>query len=192
QARRHPYGVDMSLSIRLPSAEGLLAPYVLQGAAPAPAARVPHNRIAYSAAHVVADPLSPHDPWLEASVDWDATLAYRHYLWGLGLGVAEAMDTAQRGMGLDWPTSRALIERTLQAARHVPGAQVACGCGTDHLDPQAVTSVDQVIAAYETQMEAIERLDGRIILMASRALARVARSPADYERVYGRLLSQAS
>ena len=182
----------MSLTLRLPVAQGApLAPYALRGAPPAIAPRAPLNRIAYSAAHVVADPLAAHDPWIDAAVDWDATLAYRHHLWDLGLGVAEAMDTAQRGMGLDWTTSLELIQRTLQAARHVPGAQVACGCGTDHLDLQAVTSIDQVIAAYEMQMEAIERLDGRIILMASRALARLAKSPDDYARVYGRLLSQA-
>ena len=101
------------------------------------------------------------------------------------------MDTAQRGMGLDWPTSLELIRRTLDAARDVPGALVASGCGTDHLAPDAVTSVDGVIRAYEEQMAAIERLGGRLIVMASRALARVARGPDDYARVYSRALSQA-
>ena len=98
-----------------------------------PAQGVKFNRIAYSAAHVVADPLAAVDPWLQCAVDWDATIAYRQRLWSLGLGVAEAMDTAQRGMGLDWPTSLELIRRSLDAARDVPGALVASGCGTDHL-----------------------------------------------------------
>jgi hypothetical protein len=152
---------------------------------------VKFNRIAYSAAHVVADPLAAIDPWLQSAVDWDATIAYRQRLWSLGLGVAEAMDTAQRGMGLDWPTSLELIARSLDAARDVPGALVASGCGTDHLAPEQANSVDDVIRAYEEQMAAIEKLGGRLIVMASRALARVARGPADYERVYSRILSQA-
>jgi hypothetical protein len=108
----------------------------------------------------------------------------------MGLGVAEAMDTAQRGMGLDWPTSLELIRRTLDAARDVPGALVASGCGTDHLAADAATTVDDVIHAYEEQMAAIEALGGRLIVMASRALARVATGPADYERVYDRVLMQ--
>jgi hypothetical protein len=182
----------MALSLNLPDSSGKLARYTLKGSAPVqPARGVKFNRIAYSAAHVVADPLAAIDPWLQCAVDWDTTIAYRRYLWSLGLGVAEAMDTAQRGMGLDWPTSLELIRRSLDAARDVPGAQVASGCGTDHLAPETVTSVDQVIRAYEEQMEAIEKLGGKLIIMASRALARVAKSPTDYERVYDRILSQA-
>ena len=183
----------MSLSLTLLSPSGALAPYVASGQTLPPATGgVPFNRIAYSAAHVVADPLAAIDPWLQCAVDWDATIGYRRHLWRLGMGVAEAMDTAQRGMGLDWPTSLELIRRSLAAARAFgPGALVASGCGTDHLDPATVTSVDQVIRAYEEQMEAIEALGGRLIVMASRALARVARSPADYERVYDRVLRQA-
>ncbi len=183
----------MSLTLQLPTPGGQLAAYRLRGQAPAqPAAGVRFNRIAYSAAHVVADPLAAIDPWLQCAVDWDTTIAYRRRLWSLGLGVAEAMDTAQRGMGLDWPTSLELIRRSLDAARDFgPGALVASGCGTDHLDPASVKNVDEVIAAYETQMAAIEKLGGRLIVMASRALARVARSPADYERVYDRILGQA-
>jgi Protein of unknown function (DUF993) len=152
---------------------------------------VTFNRIAYSAAHVVADPLKTVDPWITSAVDWDTTIAYRKYLWSLGLGVAEAMDTAQRGMGMDWPTSLELIQRSLNAAKDHPGAIVASGCGTDHLDVDAVKSVDDVINAYEEQMAAIEKMGGKLIIMASRALARVAQSPADYERVYARILSQA-
>jgi hypothetical protein len=101
------------------------------------------------------------------------------------------MDTAQRGMGLDWPTSLELIRRSLDAAKDVPGALVASGCGTDHLVLENVKTVDEVIAGYEEQMAAIEKLGGKLIVMASRALARVAKSPADYERVYDRILSQA-
>jgi hypothetical protein len=182
----------MTLTLTLPQAGGGLHPYALRGSAPAKAcARRPFNRIAYSAAHVVADPLAAVDPWLNCAVDWDATIAYRRHLWSLGLGVAEAMDTAQRGMGLDWPTSLELIRRSLEAAKDVPGALVASGCGTDHLVLENVKTVDEVIAGYEEQMEAIEKLGGKLIVMASRALARVAKSPADYERVYDRILSQA-
>ena len=190
----------MALTLRLPAVSGELADYTLRGTAPIrPAAGVKFNRIAYSAAHVVADPLAPINPWLQCAVDWDATIAYRRHLWSLGLGVAEAMDTAQRGMGLDWPTSLELIRRSLEAARDFSGAAstgsgqalVASGCGTDHLVAEDVKSVDEVIAGYEEQMAAIEKLGGKLIVMASRALARVARSPADYERVYDRILAQA-
>ena len=182
----------MALALQLPARSGALQTYTLRGSAPVkPAAGARFDRIAYSAAHVVADPLAAIDTWLQCAVDWDATIAYRQRLWSLGLGVAEAMDTAQRGMGLDWPTSLELIRRSLDAARDVPGALVACGCGTDHLAPEDARSVDDVIRAYEEQMAAIEQLGGRLIVMASRALARVARGPGDYELVYGRILSQA-
>ena len=181
------------MQITLPTADGGLSAYRLRGPgsfAPA-AAGMAFNRIAYSAAHVVADPRAAIDPWLQCAIDWDSTIAYRQRLWKLGLGVAEAMDTAQRGMGLDWPTSLELIRRSLDAAHDIPGALVASGCGTDHLAPEDAKSVDDVIRAYEEQMAAIEKLGGKLIVMASRALARVARGPADYERVYDRVLSQA-
>ena len=183
----------MTLKLRLPTDAGTLETYTLRDAtAVRTTTSTPRfNRIAYSAAHVVADPRAAIDPWLQCAVDWDATIAYRRYLWSLGLGVAEAMDTAQRGMGLDWPTSLELIARSLDAARDMPGAFLASGCGTDHLPPENARSVDDVIRAYEEQMEAIEKLGGKLIVMASRALARVAKSPADYERVYDRILSQA-
>ncbi|HUL65987.1 MAG TPA: dihydrodipicolinate synthase family protein [Burkholderiaceae bacterium] len=182
----------MSLKLQLPGAGSTLQTYTLSGREPwrAPA-RPAFNRIAYSAAHVVANARASGDPWLEAQVDWDATIAYRRHLWKMGLGVAEAMDTAQRGMGLDWPTSFELIRRSLAAAREFPNAFVASGCGTDHLAPADARSVDDVIRAYEEQMEAIEALGGRLIVMASRALARVAQGPGDYERVYDRLLRAA-
>src|SRR3954462_4534492 len=182
----------MALTLTLPAKDGKLAPYALRGDIPVqPKKGVRFNRIAYSAAHVVANPLAPVDPWLQAKVDWDATIAYRQRLWSLGLGVAEAMDTAQRGMGLDWPTSLELIRRSLDAAGDVPGAIIASGCGTDQLAPEDAKSVDEVIAGYEEQMAAIEKLGGKLIVMASRGLARVAKSPSDYERVYSRILSQA-
>lgn len=182
----------MALTLSLPVAVGGLRPYTLQGSTPVkPAPGIKFNRIAYSAAHVVADPLAAVDPWVNCAIDWDTTIAYRRHLWSLGLGVAEAMDTAQRGMGLDWPTSLELIRRSLDAAKDVPGALVASGCGTDHLVLENVKTIDEVIAGYEEQMAAIEKLGGKLIVMASRALARVAKSPADYERVYDRILSQA-
>jgi hypothetical protein len=182
----------MSHLIQLPNLQGQLSAYKLVGTTPVkPKAGTQFNRIAYSAAHVVSNPLAAVDPWLDCAVDWDATIAYRRHLWSLGMGVAEAMDTAQRGMGLDWPTSLELIRRSIDAAKDMPGAFLASGCGTDHLNLDAVKTVDEVIAGYEFQMEAIEKLGGKLIVMASRALARVARSPADYERVYDRILSQA-
>jgi hypothetical protein len=180
-----------SITIRLPTTNRTLEAFALSAPRHFPArASVRFSRIAYSAAHVVADPRADTDPWLDCAIDWDATIAYRMHLWRLGLGVAEAMDTAQRGMGLDWPTSLELIRRSLDAARDVPGALIASGAGTDHLAPEAAKSLDDVIRAYEEQVAAIEQLGGRIILMASRALARVARSSDDYGRVYDRILSQ--
>jgi len=183
----------MSLTLKMPAADGRLESYRLSGNAPVASggAPGPFNRIAYSAAHVVADPCANVDPSERSALDWDATIAYRRHLWSLGLGVAEAMDTAQRGMGLDWPTSLELIARTLDAARDVAGARVASGCGTDHLAPEDARGIEDVIAAYELQMGEIEKLGGRLIIMASRALARVARGPDDYIRVYDRVLSQA-
>lgn len=148
------------------------------------------DRIALAAAHVVADPLADVDPSLNAAIDWDATIAYRQYLWKLGLGVAEAMDTAQRGMGLDWQNARHLIRLSVEAARDIPGATVFSGVGTDQLLPSAAPNLDDVIRAYEEQITAVEEIGGRLILMASRALAAAARSPDDYAKVYGRILRQ--
>ena len=138
---------------------------------------------------MVADPLADIDPWLETAIDWERTIAFREHLWDLGLGVAEAMDTAQRGMGLDWPTSLELIRRSVAAARP-RGALVFSGVGTDHLAPEAARTLDDVMHAYEEQVAAIEAIGGRIVLMASRALARIARSADDYAKVYGRILAQ--
>ena len=182
-------------SLRLPVRGGRVERYTVKNApltAPGGGRTSPpaFNRVAYAAAHVVVDPLAQGDPQLDVAVDWDATLKFRHYLWDLGFGVAEAMDTAQRGMGLDWPDALELIRRTLAEAKRRPGAMVACGVGTDHLKPGEARTLDEVIGAYESQIEAVEALGGRIILMASRALATLAQGPADYHRVYDRLLRQ--
>jgi hypothetical protein len=174
----------------LPFPDRSLRPYALRASAGFAPPRAPlRSRVFFAAAHVVADPLADTTPVSPPALDWDTTLAYRRYLWSLGLGVAEAMDTAQRGMGLDWTTARELIERSVAEARAV-GGMIACGAGTDHLPPRPDLSLDQVEAAYLEQIEAVERCGGRVILMASRALAACARSPDDYARVYGRLLSQ--
>jgi hypothetical protein len=178
--------------IDLPNPDRTVTPYVLTGT-PIPfethrASEFP--RIAYAAAHVVADPLADNDPWIAPAIDWDATLTFRHRLWDLGLGVAEAMDTAQRGMGLGWPEAKELIARALKDAGGRDDALIACGAGTDHLAPGPDVSIDTIIRAYEEQIEGIEALGGRIILMASRALAAAATSPSDYAKVYGRILSQ--
>jgi hypothetical protein len=180
-------------TISLPTANRSFAPYTTGEpiVLPKKGAARNFNRIAYAAAHVVTDPLADNDPWLDAAVDWDKTIAFREYLWDLGLGVAEAMDTAQRGMGLDWSGAKELIRRALEAAKARPGVKIASGVGTDHLDANANVSIDEIIRAYEEQIEAIEAMGGQLIVMASRALARVAKSPDDYARVYGRILRQA-
>nr|WP_210295941.1 dihydrodipicolinate synthase family protein [Rhizobium redzepovicii] len=147
-------------------------------------------RIAFAAAHVVADPLADNDPWLTPAIDWERTLAFRHRLWDLGLGVAEAMDTAQRGMGLGWPEARDLIRRALGEAAGRKDALIACGAGTDHVTPGPDVTVDTILRAYEEQIETVEAAGGRIILMASRALAVTAKGPDDYVRVYDRILRQ--
>ena len=147
------------------------------------------TRVAFAAAHVVVDPSRTLDPLTQPIVDWDATIAYREYLWSLGFGVAEAMDTAQRGMGLDWPVALELIKRSTAAA-NACGGLVASGAGTDHLSAGDATTLQDVVDAYLKQCEAIEAVDGRIILMASRALAAVARHADDYASVYAAVLTQ--
>ncbi|HEX3442973.1 MAG TPA: dihydrodipicolinate synthase family protein [Pseudolabrys sp.] len=177
--------------VNLPKADGSLEPYRFRGPANWSTANGHGlDRIALAAAHVVADPLVDNDPWVTAAIDWDATIAFRRHLWSLGLGVAEAMDTAQRGMGLDWPNALELIKRSVAAAKDIPGAVVYSGVGTDQLAPTASTTIDDVIRAYEEQVEAVEAAGGRIILMASRALVAAAKSPDDYAKVYGRILEQ--
>ncbi len=179
-------------TLRLPTETGTIEPYALQGEAlPPPHGRPVFNRVAMAAAHVVSDPMSALEPSAGGAVDWERTLAYRDHLFGHGLAVAEAMDTAQRGMGLDWPTALELIRRSVENARAHKGALVFSGCGTDQLDPADARSLDDVVNAYLTQMDAIQAVGGRIILMASRALARLADGPDDYARVYGKVLAHA-
>jgi hypothetical protein len=178
---------DAIQTIVLPVAGGKAEPYQVREPRQFANPSKPFTRKALAAAHVVADPLSTKEPWLEAAIDWDATIAYRRHLWSWGFGVAEAMDTAQRGMGLDWPSSLELIRRSIQASKDVAGAEVWSGAGTDHVSN---TNLSGAIAAYEEQCAAIEKLGGRIILMASRALCASAKSPDDYAKVYDRILSQ--
>ncbi len=178
-------------NVILPTAAGELETYTLGTPRDFGTPGGQWNRVAIAAAHVVADPMTAADPWLDTAIDWDATIAYRRHLWRHGFGVAEAMDTAQRGMGLDWPTSLELIRRAVDAAGDFDGtAGLYCGVGTDQLAPSPDLSTDDVIAAYETQIAAVEAAGGRLIVMASRALAAAAKSPDDYHTVYNRILSQ--
>src|SRR5213593_242959 len=181
----------MPQTLRLPRVDGTLTPYTLSGRAAITSPPGPiTSRIGMAAVHVVADPLAAINPTLEVVLDWDATLRYRHYIWSLGLAVAEAMDTSQRGMGFDWGTAKELIKRSVAEARTVRGAILASGAGTDQLEPASSVTLADVEAAYEEQCAFIEGAGGRIILMASRALAACARGPEDYEKVYARILSQ--
>ncbi|MGR3663031.1 MAG: dihydrodipicolinate synthase family protein [Paracoccaceae bacterium] len=175
-------------NLNLPNPDGTQSQLTLTQHAPHTATG-DWNRVAFAAVHTVADPLADNDPWIDTNVDWDATMAFRHHLWDLGFGVAEAMDTAQRGMGLDWPTSLELITRSTKDAK-ARGALIASGAGTDHLPVSPDNTIDDVIRAYEEQCAAVEAAGSRIILMASRALAAAAKSPDDYIRVYDRILSQ--
>ena len=179
-------------TINLPNPDRTITPYTLSGD-PIPLVKykaAEFSRIAYSAAHVVADPLASHDPWITPAIDWDKTLQFRHRMWDLGLGVAEAMDTAQRGMGLGWSEAQELIKRAQAEARTRDDSLIAYGAGTDHLAPGPEVTIEQIIAAYEEQVGFVEAQGGRVILMASRALAASAKSADDYAHVYGRILGQ--
>ncbi|MDG5787918.1 dihydrodipicolinate synthase family protein [Evansella sp. AB-P1] len=182
----------MNKSIKLPRHGGETYTYTLQKSTEI---NVPEStfksRVAFSAAHVVADPFVDVDPQKESKIDWENTLAYRRHLWSLGLSVAEAMDTAQRGMGLDWNNAKELIERSVREAKAVRG-RIACGAGTDHLHPREDLDLSDVIKAYEEQCSFIEEQGGQIILMASRALAACAKSPEDFGFVYSKILNQVS
>ncbi|MGE8581594.1 MAG: dihydrodipicolinate synthase family protein [Agrobacterium tumefaciens] len=178
--------------LKLPKDDRSIEVYRLSGAPVAIEKRsaVDFNRVAFAAAHVVADPLADNDPWLTPAIDWDATLRFRHRLWDLGLGVAEAMDTAQRGMGLAWPQAQELISRSLKEAATRKDALIACGVGTDHLDGGGY-DLKQIIDSYLEQLDFVQGEGGRVILMASRALTAAARSPDDYLEAYARVLSRA-
>jgi len=177
------------MDLLLPDFAGTLHSYTLSGKTLSQPKRGGFiSRVAYAAAHVVLDPARTANIAYPV-LDWESTLAFRRHLWSLGFGVAEAMDTAQRGMGLDWPLALELIQRSIAEARACNGL-IACGAGTDHLQLESARTLDDIIAAYSQQCEAVEAAGGRVILMASRALARVARSPEDYAQVYGTVLRQ--
>jgi hypothetical protein len=182
--------MPMSSSITLPSPDGTSYRHVLREPVVWPVPSAPFaSRVAFAAAHVVADPFADNSPGRPAVLDWEATLGFRHFLWSYGLHLAEAMDTSQRGMGLDWSTAVELVRRSAAEARSV-GARIAAGVNTDHRDE--VRSADDVLHAYAEQLEAIEDAGAQAILMASRDLVRVARGPDDYEHVYHELIAQAS
>jgi hypothetical protein len=177
------------VTIRLPGAGGALRTYEPRTEPLAGTPGTPFtSRTVFSAAHVVADPFADVSPDSPAAVDWDATLAFRRHLWSHGLGVAEAMDTAQRGMGLDWAGAAELIRRSAAEAKTV-GGHIACGVGTDQITSG---SLAEVRAAYEEQLALVEESGAQAILMASRALAAAASGPEDYLEVYGHLLRQAA
>lgn len=177
------------MTIRLPSAEGGLRTYVPRtDPLTVPPGTPFTSRTVFSAAHVVADPCADVSPDSPAAVDWDATLSFRRHLWSHGLGVAEAMDTAQRGMGLDWAGAAELIRRSAAEARSV-GGRIACGVGTDQITGG---SPAEIRAAYEEQLAVVEESGAQAILMASRALAAVASGPEDYLEIYGHLLRQSA
>lgn len=171
------------MKILLPKEDGRTYEYHIPKQNSFETSKGPFNRIAYAAAHVVPKKGS------SVEIDWDATIAYRHRLWSFGLGVAEAMDTAQRGMGLSYENAKELIKRSIDASKTVDGAILASGCGTDQLEPSPDNSLDDVISAYLEQIDYVEGLGGKVILMASRALAACAKSPKDYALVYDRILS---
>nr|WP_239541371.1 dihydrodipicolinate synthase family protein [Pullulanibacillus pueri] len=178
--------------MRLPRASGKLELYQpTKKSLPPTLTQSPKSRTVFAAAHVVADPLADIDLASETVLDWEATLSYRRYLWSLGFSVAEAMDTAQRGMGLNWEATKELIQRSVAEAKSHKG-DIACGAGTDHLNVSPQTTLDDVINAYLEQCSFIESVGGSIILMASPALAALANGPEDYAKVYHTVLSQVS
>ncbi len=180
----------MSSTLNLPRFDGTIAPFTLRDAPTlAPPSAPFRSRIAYAAAHVVVDPRRDVDVFTEAAIDWDTTLAFRRHLWRYGFSVAEAMDTAQRGGGLSWTSAQELIRRSLAESR-AEGGGIACGAGTDHLMAGPSVTIDDVTRAYIEQVEFVGGEGGRVILMASRALAKAAKSSDDYRRVYGDILRQ--
>jgi hypothetical protein len=179
------------VTITLPRPGGILEPYEPVAREPLPVLGAePRTRVCFAAAHVVADPLAGGDPTGPAQLDWETTLHFRRHLWAHGLRVAEAMDTAQRGMGLDWAATQELIRRSVAEAKAV-GGQLAAGAGTDQLAGGPAT-LDAVRRAYAEQLEFIEGEGAPVILMASRALCAAATSADDYRRIYGELLDAAA
>lgn len=179
----------MPETLRLPTADAGLIDYrVAEDFKYPDSGRPPVSRIPYAAVHVVADPLADTTPVSPAAIDWETTLAFRRHVWSYGLGVAEAMDTAQRGMGLDWASAKELIRRSVTEAKAV-GGRIVCGVQTDHVPPGNARTLREVEAAYEEQCEFVEAQGGQVVLMASRELARIAKSADDYCRVYDTVLS---
>lgn len=180
-----------SRTVTLPTEDGSLIEHSLGEPASFTRPESPlHSRRAFAAAHVVANPLADNTPGMPATVDWEATLAFRRHLWSWGLPVADAMDTAQRGMGLDWAATRELIVRSCTEAQAV-GGEIACGANTDQL-PAGPATTEQIIAAYHEQIDVIESNGGQPVVMASRHLAALATNPDDYRRVYSEVLSAVS
>ncbi|GGL97502.1 dihydrodipicolinate synthase family protein [Nakamurella endophytica] len=181
-------------SIALPTADGGWSELELRDPVrwSRPAAPL-RSRVAYAAVHVVPDRWSDTTPGAPAEIDWDTTMALRRGIWEYGLGVADAMDTAQRGMGLDWPAARELIRRSGIEARNVGGA-LACGAGTDQLSPAGLPTgragLQRIVDAYREQVDVIRDAGATVVLMASRALAATARTPGDFADVYGTLLAE--
>ncbi|MFI5269208.1 MAG: DUF993 family protein, partial [Chloroflexota bacterium] len=191
----------MTISITLPLATGGLEALALNPTGPwtKPTGLLTSRKV-YAAAHVTPKVLGNNVPGAPADIDWDATLAFRRELWSWGVGIADAMDTAQRGMGLDWAATQELINRSAaEAARFASPERtvrdlLACGAGTDQLDPATVepgaAGLAAVLAAYREQIAVVEASGAKVIIMASRALAKVASGPADYLALYGTLLSE--
>jgi hypothetical protein len=183
----------MSIKIKLPTTQGRSELYVLTGISyENPITTGKFNRIAFSAAHVVANPFSNQELNQDPQIDWDKTIAYRRYLINAGFGIAEAMDTAQRGMGLNWSIAKELIERTTKETSDLPGALIYSGCGTEQLNTKEVKTIGQVITAYKEQLDDIQKLGSKVIMMSSRALTHVAKTPDDYITVYSSVLQNAN
>jgi hypothetical protein len=180
----------VGVKVRLPKAGGTVYDYEVKGQfLYAYSGKPPRSRIPYAAVHVVADPLADTSPVSPAVIDWETTLAFRRHIWNYGLGVAEAMDTAQRGMGLDWEAAKELIKRSVAEAKAV-GGKIVCGAQTDQLAPGSAKTLRDIEAAYEEQCGFVEAEGGQVVIMASRELARIARGPENYAQVYGKVLSQ--
>jgi len=181
---------ELTPMIKLPDADGFLVAYEPRNV---PSVYVPggpalRSRTVFAAPHVIADPTAGNEPYTPPVLDWEATLKYRHYMWSHGLAVAEAIDSSHRGMGLGWVESAELIKRTAAEA-HSVGGRIAAAAWTDQLAPGEHT-VDDIVGAFEEQIDLIESVGAQVILMASRELAAVARGPEEYAEVYSRLLSQ--
>src|SRR5688500_2134930 len=182
----------MTNTLTLPRADGSVEQFALSEPRVWAYPRGPfRTRLAYAAAHVGADPRRDVDVFTENAIDWEATLADRRHLGKYGCAIAEAMDPAQRGGGLTWKSAQELIRRS-QAEANAVGGTIAFGAGTDHLAPTPSVTIDDVRRAYEEQVGYVESVGGRVILMASRALAKAARSADDYRAIYGGVLRQVS